>query len=386
MSVTVCLSAHALGYLEGGGYLWVFLNWALGLRALGCRVVWLDTADPRTPADRLRELVAGLKSRLERYGLAECIALCSETGEPLPREATAGCLDLEAAAEADLLLNLSYDPSADVLRRFRRTALIDIDPGLLQIWMSEGQICVPRHDVYFSIGETVGQPGARFPDAGLTWHYTPPCVALEWWPPCRAAGDAPFTTVSHWYTHKEWVEYGGESYHNDKRSGFLPFLDLPRRVGQPLELALCLGADEACRLDAYEEEERLALQGRGWRVRHSHAVAATPWDYQSYIQQSRGEFSCVKPSWVRLQNAWDSDRTLCYLASGKPAVIQHTGPSRFLPDAAGLFRFRDLGEAAHCLEAVAADYDRQCRLARALAEEHFDARQVAGRVLERALT
>jgi hypothetical protein len=88
---------------------------------------------------------------------------------------------------------------------------------------------------------------------------------------------------------------------------------------------------------------------------------------------------------VYLENAWISDRTLCYLASGKPAVVQYTGPSRFLPDAAGLFRFRDLEEAARYLEMAAADYERQCGLARALAEEYFDARKVVGRVLELAL-
>jgi hypothetical protein len=87
-----------------------------------------------------------------------------------------------------------------------------------------------------------------------------------------------------------------------------------------------------------------------------------------------------------MENAWVSDRTLCYLASGKPAVVQHTGASRFLPDAAGLFRFRDLAEAARCLEVVAADYERQAGLARALAEEHFDARKVVRTVLERALS
>ena len=88
---------------------------------------------------------------------------------------------------------------------------------------------------------------------------------------------------------------------------------------------------------------------------------------------------------MRLANAWVSDRTLCYLASGKPAVVQHTGPSRFLPDDEGLFRFRDLEEAARCLEAATADYERQSRQARALAEEFFDARKLAKRVLERAL-
>jgi hypothetical protein len=156
----------------------------------------------------------------------------------------------------------------------------------------------------------------------------------------------------------------------------MAFSELPRHTDQPLELALDLVADD---------EDQVVLWERGWRVRESAAVASTPWDYQRYIQSSRAEFSCVKPSCYHLQNAWISDRTLCYLASGKPAVMQHTGPSRFLPDAEGLFRFRDLDEAARSIDAVAADYERQCRLARALAEEYFDARKVVSRVLERAL-
>lgn len=175
----------------------------------------------------------------------------------------------------------------------------------------------------------------------------------------------------------EWEEDAGELYSNDQRTGFMPFLDLPRRTRQPLELAILLGA--------HDQDEQVLLRERGWRVRDTPEVASTPGDYQRYIQGSPGEFSCAKPSWVRLQNAWVSDRTLCYLASGKPAVVEHTGPSRFLPDSAGLCRFRDIEEAAHCLEMVAADYERQCKLARALAEEYFDARQVVGSVLERAL-
>jgi hypothetical protein len=133
------------------------------------------------------------------------------------------------------------------------------------------------------------------------------------------------------------------------------------------------------------EDEWADLLNRGWRLRNSFEVTTTPLQYQSYIQSSLGEFSCAKPSYVGLQTAWISDRSLCYLASGKPAVVQHTGPSRFLPDDAGLFRFRDVAEAACHLEMVAGDYERQCSLARALAEEYFDARKVVRRVLERAL-
>jgi hypothetical protein len=377
MSTTVCLSAKTIFYPRSGGHLWVYLNWALGLRALGCRVIWMETIFPDLPAHEVRPYVDTLKSRLERYGLAECVALCSFTDEPLPQSTVGECLDIEAAAEADLLLDLEYLVAPKLVGRFRRSALVDIDPGLMQVWMSKGLIDLARHDVYFTTGETVGEPGSRVPDAGLRWQYTPPCVALEWWPPYRAGQDASFTTISHWF-EDEWVEDAGGFYQNDKRTGFMPFLGLPQHTSQPLELALCLSARE--------EDERVALQKGGWRVRHSYDVASTPWEYQRYIQDSLGEFSCVKPSCIRLQNAWVSDRTICYLASGKPAVVEHTGPSRFLPDAAGLFRFRDMGEAVRCLETVAADYDRQSRLARALAEEYFDAHKVVGSVLERALT
>jgi hypothetical protein len=283
-------------------------------------------------------------------------------------------LDFEEAVEADLLLNLVYD--IPPVGRFRRSALVDIDPGLTQIWMSEGHMKVPHHDVYFTTGETVGRAGASVPDCGLRWHYTPPVVFLPVWPAqTRIGPTAAYTTVTNWWG--EWVEFRGQAYQNGKRTGFLPFLDLPRRTTQPLELALCLGWDK--------DIESAMLREHGWRVQDAWEIAPTPWDYQHYIWNSLGEFSSVKPSCVRLQNAWVSDRTLCYLASGKPAVVQHTGPSRFLPERAGLFRFRDVEEAAQCLETVAADYDRQCKLARALAEEHFDAQKLVQRVLERAL-
>jgi hypothetical protein len=374
LSLTVCLAANTVRYPEEGGHLWAYLNWALGLRSVGCRVIWLEVIDERISADRSELCVNKLKEHLAQFDLAQTLAICSWSGTPLPREIAKGCHNLDAAAEADLALNTLYGAPPELIRRFRRTALLDIDPGLLQLWMVQDLIRVARHDVYFTIGETVGRKLARFPDAGLRWHYTPPCVALDYWPVQAINADAPFTTISHWFSG-EWVQDQDGLYCNEKREGFLPFVDLPKHTTQSLELALCVGDDE---------RERAALEQRGWRVREAWDVTATPWDYQRYIQRSRGEFSCVKPSCVRLQNAWISDRTLCYLASGKPAVVQHTGPSRFLPDSEGLFRFRELEEAVRSLEAIAADYEKQCRLARALAEQHFDAKKAVKHVLERA--
>jgi hypothetical protein len=88
---------------------------------------------------------------------------------------------------------------------------------------------------------------------------------------------------------------------------------------------------------------------------------------------------------MRLRNGWISDRTVCYLASGRPAVVQDTGPSQWLPDDEGVFRFATIDQAAAALDAVQADYARHSLRARELAEERFDARRVAGRALEFAL-
>jgi hypothetical protein len=375
MSRTVCLWARTLSYPTGGGHLWVYLNWALGAIACGCEVIWLESFPAALEAEVILDWVHALKQNLEGYGLAEKIALCSDTGAPLPTALAGSVLDEHAVQDADVLLNMSYYGFERILAQCRRSAFIDIDPGLTQIWIANRQLVLPPHDSYFTTGETVGAFGTRFSDCGLLWQYTPPCVALDFWPICSAPAGGAYTTISHW-DGSEWVLDGGDQYDNNKRMGFLPYLELPRGVDVRLELALSLGGDE---------RERASLENNNWVVREAASVAGTPLKYQNYIQGSRGEFSCVKPSCVRLQNAWISDRTLCYLASGKPAVVEHTGPSRFLPDADGLLRFRSFKEARSRLHEAELKYDHHARAARALCEQHFDARRVVGRVLERAL-
>src|SRR5206468_308094 len=167
------------------------------------------------------------------------------------------------------------------------------------------------------------------------------------------------------------------TFSNEKRASFLEYLDLPTRTSVQLELAVCLAE--------HYEEYRALMEPKGWRLREAWDVSATPETYRAYVQRSRGEFSCAKPAYVTLETAWISDRTLCYLASGKPAVVQYTGASQFLPAGEGLFRFRTVDEAVRGLAAAEADYERHGRAARALIEEHFDARHVVARVLERAL-
>lgn len=376
---TVCMTPLTLGYPQGGGHLWEYLNWALSLRALGCRVLWLEdigehaTRNPRAEVERD---IATLSARLETHGLDGALALASFSGDELDPELVDGRLGLEAAAaEADLLLDFAYDTPPGVLAMFRRTALFDLDPGLLQLWMSQGKLHVTEHDVNFTTGETVGTSEARFPDGGFRWQHTKPAVFLAAWPANSVAGDR-YTTVTNWW--EDWIELDGEPVCNDKRTAFLSYAELPARANQPLELAVTLD-------DYTAATDMPIMEAGGWIVRDAWEVCPTPDDYRAYIQASRAEFSCAKPSCHLLANAWISNRTLCYLASAKPAVVEHTGPSRFLPEAAGVLRFRDMDEAVAAIEAVEADYERHSRLARELAEEHFDGEKVVRRVLELAL-
>jgi hypothetical protein len=376
---TVCITPLTLGYPQGGGHLWVYLNWALSLEALGCRVIWLEDIGEHTatnPREQVEEDIATLAARLASLGLDATLALTSFSGHELPPGLVDGRPGLDfAGAEADLMLDFAYDTPLWAMELFRRTALVDLDPGLLQLWMSQGKFNVSDHDVNLTIGETVGTREASFPNGGLRWHHTPPPVFLSAWPPTEATSDA-YTTVTNWW--EGWIELDDEPICNDKRLAFLPYAELPRRTDQPLEIALTL--------DDYTAETDVPIMEQGgWHMRDAWEICSSPEDYRRYIQGSRAEFSCAKPSCALLANAWISDRTLCYLASGKPAVVEHTGPSRFLPEADGLLRFRNMDEAMAAIEDVEADYDRHSRRARELAEEHFDGEKVLQRVLEIAL-
>lgn len=380
MTTTVCITPLTLGYPQGAGHLWVYLNWALSLRALGCRVIWLEDIGEHAatqPRAQVEREIATLGDRLDAHGLEGALALTGFDRHPLDPGLTDGQLDLDAAIEAsDLVLDFAYDTPETALSRFRHSALVDLDPGLLQLWMSDGKLQVAEHDANFTIGETVGTSGARFPDCGVRWQFTPPPVFLAAWPPVRAPEDASYTTVTNWW--EGWIELDNRPINNDKRTAFLPYVELAERTTPGLELALTLD-------DYTAETDQRLFEDRGWYMKDAWEVCSTPEQYREYIQRSRAEFSCAKPSCRLLSNAWISDRTLCYLASGKPAVVEHTGPSRFLPDGEGLFRFRDIDEAVGAIESVEADYDRHARLARRLAEDLFDGERVVRQVLERAL-
>lgn len=372
MSTDVWLAGNTLSYVEGAGQIWIQLNWALSLVDAGCRVTWVELLEDDTDPAGTAEAVRALSERLEPHDLADRLRIIapetSGSAASVPRATR------DELADADLLLSHCYWLPPEWVGAAKVSALVDIDPGLLQIWMSQGDMVVAPHDRYFTIGETVGTPEARFPDCGIDWLYTPPPVHLASWPVVPASPTAPFTTVTHWW-EDGWVCFDGEEYQNDKRTSFLEFIEVPRLASVPVELAT--------NLTAGDDDDRLVLGANRWGIRDSREVTRTPLTYRDYIQGSRGEFSVAKPSCTKLRNAWVSDRTICYLASGRPAVVQDTGPSRILSGDAGVLRFTTPDAAARALQRVVHDYDRHARAARALAEHHFDGVQVIRSVLER---
>jgi hypothetical protein len=384
MATVVLSPCNVVNCPDLGGHFWVYMQYAQGLRRLGCDVYWLECFRSEDGPESDAAALRAFGERMDRYGLGGKLLLYrnpGEAGADGDREYV-GVTRAEAEAifrRADLLLNFDYRLDAALLARFRRTALVDIDPGLLQFWISTGQLRVHPHDVYFTIGETVGTARAHFPDCGLPWVHIRPAVCLDLWPYVKQPPGEAFTTVSSWCGY-EWITDGKDLYYeNNKRISFLAFAELPHWRPQVLELALFLSGE------AVDVADRQFMERQGWRIRYATEVARTPELYQAYVQGSRGEFGCAKPAYGKFQTAWVSDRTLCYLASGRPAVVQNTGPSSFLPNGEGLFRFATLEEAAAGLAAVDADYQRHRRAAREIAEAYFDAEQVCERILNVAL-
>src|SRR5881396_3392141 len=328
-------SAFVAQYPTGGGNFWVPLQYLLGLRALGV-AEWVTLV---CFPEGSREDPPG---RAEHHGLA-------------PTE-------LRARARDALLLNLANSVTPPLRAGFARTALFDVDPGPFQLWAREHGLGVGEHDVHLTIGQNLGAADSPVPLGGVAWHKVWPAVHLPAWPDQGGTGGACYTTVTQWWT-EQYAFLDGETYDCNKRPGFLALLDLPGRVPVALELAANLHRDEI--------DDRALLGRHGWRLVDPGEVAGTPEAFRRYVQGSRGELSAAKPAYVKARPGWVSDRTICYLASGRPCVVEATGAERHLPPSPGLRFFHSLDEAADALRAVEADYAAAARAARRLAEEVF---------------
>jgi hypothetical protein len=373
-------SGFVAKYPEGGGTFWVPLEYIFGLRACGVTAYWLEllpgTGDPAGDEDR----IAGFFERTRRLGLADSAVILympeGREGTRCELRCPPGISPQEVCVRMrdGVLLNLSNSIPRQCRGDFALEVLYDIDPGMLQLWATQWDMGVGNHDLYFTVGQSIGDPECLVPTLGVKWHPVWPLVYLPEWPRQHGEGER-YTTITQWWNGNNGYDViGGELYEHNKRTAFLEFVDLPVLSGMELELAANVTPGEV--------EDRGLLAQHGWRLVQPHDVAGTPWSYRRYVQHSRGEFSCAKPSVVKTTPGWISDRTLCYLASGRPCIVQAAGAERHLPRTLGLQFFTTKLEAVEAFRAVERNYPQACREARRLAEEFFATDAVLPRVLE----
>jgi hypothetical protein len=359
-----------------GGSLWVRLQYLLGLRRLGIDAYWVDRLappDPRRNPHSADYLAHRFRRFAEDFGFEDRYCIVYDGGERHfgMDERQLG----ETIERADLLLNVAgrLEPG-DPLLGVRRRAFLDVDPGFTQMWALQTDMHLERHDVFFTIGQNVGGQGFTVPAGDVDWQPTLPPVVLEQWPARTDPARERIGTVADWRGSQETLFEG--VWHSGKREEFLGFLRVPVESGIEIELALLVGQ---------EDYEDLGLLLRhGWRVLDPYAHAGDPHSYRELIQSSRAEFSVAKQGYVRTRSGWISDRTACFLASGKPAIVQSTGFEHRLPTGTGLLAFSTIAEAIEALHQVRDDYERHAHAARRLAEEHFDSDVVLASLLDRA--
>jgi hypothetical protein len=362
-----------------GGATWAVLQYLLGFRRLGHDVCFVETLEKSALQPAGAPLVRSANAAYflqvgTDFGLEDRSALLVAGTEE-----TVGMpfADLrEFARRADVLINISGLLADETLTaRIPLRVYLDLDPAFNQLWHATQGIDMrfDGHSHFVTIGQAIGRPDCRVPTCGRAWITTPQPVVLAHWPVAEHITYDGLTTVANWRGYGS-IEHDGV-YYGQKAHSLRRFISLPRLTDTKFVLALAIHPEE--------ERDLAALDRNGWRVLDPVPVAGTPKSYQRFIQGSKAEFGIAKAGYVAARCGWFSDRSICYLASGRPVIAQETGFSRFLPTGDGLFAFETIEDVLAGIDALHRDYDRHRRAARAIAEEYFDSDRVLSRVLQR---
>jgi hypothetical protein len=369
-----CIAAAGPGY---GGNTWAFLQYILGLRRLGFEPYYVEEIPSDKCVNDKGDRVCFSRSTnashfhalMERFDLFDHAALFDNHDS--------GAVGLSRtqverlAPDIDLLINLSGNLRCEsILKKVRRRMYLDMDPGYTQIWRELGfDIDLDGYDVYVTIGLNLGKTDCPFPTCGIRWETTLPPVVLGEWVSDHLPGVA-YSTIADWRGFKP-VQWHGVWY-GQKADEFLRLIDLPHRVSVPLEICLLINSNEKARLD---------LEQHDWHLVSPRDLIATTDAYRNYIVSSRGEFTVAKGGYVAGRTGWFSDRSACYLAAGRPAIVQDTGIANYLPTGSGLLTFSDIDSAAQAINDVESAYDRHAAAAASFAREFLDSDLVLERLV-----
>jgi hypothetical protein len=374
-----------LGYvIRGplGGMVWYHLQYLQGLAELGHEVYFLEDSDDYPSC---YDPERGFTDVDPTYGLrfASCVF------EPIGFKERWAYHDahqrrwhgprgddmMRMCAEADLLINLAcVNPIRPWVAEIPVRIYLDQDPAFNQVRHlidSKARESARQHNVFFSFGENVARGDALVPSDSFPWMATRQPVLLSSVPASAPCKDGKFTTVMQWQSYPA-VEYGGHRY-GMKSDSFMTFLDLPSRTGPVFDLAIGGGAP------------RELLQSKGWSLHDPIEVSRDLWTYETFIRSSKAEFGIAKHGYVEGRTGWFSERSVFYLATGRPVLAHETGFSDWLKTHGGVLPFRTASEAAAAIAEVNRRYDFHCRSAREVATEYFDACKVLPDLIERAM-
>jgi hypothetical protein len=361
---------------------WQVAQYLEGFRQLGHEVFYLEDTR-RWPYDPINETVcddagpaiAYVRRLMERcaFGWAYRDVASGELHGSSERRLA------QVLAEADMLVNVS---GVMVLRDEHLPVpvrvYLETDPVLPQIEIAQGREFtidfLSAHTHHFTYGENFGAPDCAVPVERFDYRPTRPPVILDWWRTDSPPPYPAYTTIANWRQTSKDVSWLGRKMSWSKDQQFLRFLELPEHVPVPVELAL----------SSVRAEDLERLRAAGWRVRPAGPLSKDVDAYRDYVRSSLGEFSVAKEQNVALRSGWFSDRTACYLAAGRPAIVQDTGFGCALPTGRGLFAFSTLEEAVAAFREVLADYPRHAAAAYEIAEEHLRAETVLSTLIDYA--
>jgi hypothetical protein len=373
--------AGCIGRFPLAGHGWITSQYLLGLRALGHDVYYLEDAgeeswvyewgrgemtnDISYPADFIARMLdpIGMEGRW-----------IYRTGHDSAGMSVEELRDICQAA--DLLL-IRGAPMAAWREEYSvplRRAFIDVDPLFTQVKAAQGDPqlleTLERCEQLFTLAQRIGKSDCTIPLVKRQWHLTVSPVFLPAWEVAQEDPVHPFTTVMQWDSY-DCVHYGGIAYGN-KSHEFPRFATVPRHTQAEFSIAM-IGRPPN------------HLDIRGWRIVDGTIVSSTRDDYRAFIQHSFAEFSVAKQGYAISRGGWFSDRSVCYLASGRPVVIQDTGLHDWLPVGRGVVCFQSVSEAVEAVTNVQQHYGEHRRAARRIAEEYFSTERVLPTLIQQAL-
>jgi hypothetical protein len=367
------------------GVVWQLLHHLIGLRALGLEVYYIEDHGAYVYDAIAQSYVSDSSNNVNLVGgVLDRFGFAARWGfrDPLTHDYIGMTQDkcLKLIRESDAVINLC---GASELREEHLASpmliYLETDPGVFQVNIERrdptAMLNASAHKLFFTYAYNLGQPDCRVPRAGLTWHPTRPPVLLDQWHPGVGAASPPaFTTVGTWRNKGSDIEVGEATYYWSKHVNFAKVLEVAQRAGQPIELATDINSGP--------DYDR-AVAG-GFTFRPVVPMSLDIGDYREYISSSRGEFTVSKDLYVRTRSGWFSDRTVCYLAAGRPVITQFTGFEKYIPSGTGLLGFDDADSAVEAIRSVNSDYPRHAKAAREIAAEYFDALRLLDQIAEQA--